>query len=107
MTSWPKSEKQTPETRPTYPVPIIAIFIWSNPLPSGFHELRKQLPEIPDRAFEPLVEGDRRLPSEKRLCLRDVGLALLGIVGRERQLRELRAGARLCDRLLGQFADGE
>ena len=25
VTSWPKSEKQAPETKPTYPVPIIAM----------------------------------------------------------------------------------
>src|SRR5215213_11723825 len=59
------------------------------------------------RADEPLAELDLRLPAQLLARERDVGLAHLRVVGRERLVDDLRARARDLDDLLGELEQRE
>src|SRR5918993_5701973 len=56
---------------------------------------------------QPLVETHLGLPPEYLLCPRDVGLADLGIVDRQRLVDDLAAAAPHLEHLLGQLEQGE
>ena len=55
---------------------------------------REQRVEVGDRLLQPFLERDLRLPAEQLARQRDVGLALLRVVGRQRREDELRASSR-------------
>ena len=57
--------------------------------------------------MEAVVERDLRLPAEQLAGARDVGLALLRVVGRQRLVDDLAAAAPDLDHLLGQLEQGE
>ena len=50
-------------------------------------------PDCVDRALQALAQRHRGLPAEDLLGQRDVGLALLGVVGRQRLVDDLRASS--------------
>src|SRR4051794_6237207 len=84
MNSWPRSS------------------IWNNSIQvPNLSGLTDFLPEILDRLHEPVIELDLRFPAEQRSGTRDVGTALLRIVGRQRPVDDPAAGAGHADDRLG------
>src|SRR5947209_3629546 len=63
--------------------------------------------EIGDGLFEAFLELDRGLPTQAGAGQRDIGLALLGIIGRERLLPETAPASGLCNDFLGKLPDRE